>query len=59
MQLFELFVAQPPFDTFMLTPPILIGQTCEMASDDLPKRWQDTLHTMDEGSSDEDTELNL
>jgi serine/threonine protein kinase len=59
MQLFELFVGQPPFDTFLLTPPILIGQMCEMASDDLPKKWQSTLDTMNEGSSDKDTELNL
>ncbi|KAJ5240623.1 uncharacterized protein N7469_002214 [Penicillium citrinum] len=57
--LFELFVGQPPFDTFLLTPRILIGQMCEMASDDLPKRWQESFDTMNEGTSDEDTALDL
>lgn len=58
-QIFELFMGQPPFDTFLITPPILIGQMCELASDDLPQRWRGTLDTMNEGSSDEDTGLNL
>ncbi|KLJ09852.1 hypothetical protein EMPG_14723 [Blastomyces silverae] len=39
-QLFELFTGQPPFDTFMTTPTILVGQMREMASDNLPERWQ-------------------
>ncbi|KAJ6155569.1 hypothetical protein N7470_006135 [Penicillium chermesinum] len=43
MQLFELFVGQPPFDPFLLTPPILIKQMCEAAREDLPKRWQEAL----------------
>ncbi|KAL2834013.1 kinase-like domain-containing protein [Aspergillus pseudoustus] len=38
--LFELFTDQPPFDSFMITPSIHIGQMREMASDDLPRRWQ-------------------
>lgn len=32
---------------------------CEMASDDLPKRWQESFDTMNEGTSDEDTALDL
>jgi len=52
-------VGQPPFDTFLLTPQILIGQMCEMASDDLPERWQHTVDGMNVGSNDEDTGLNL
>ncbi|KAJ5237410.1 hypothetical protein N7489_007501 [Penicillium chrysogenum] len=47
--LFELFTGQPPFDNFLITPPILIGQMQEMASDDLPKRWQNIWDTMDKG----------
>ncbi|KAJ6125877.1 hypothetical protein N7471_010370 [Penicillium samsonianum] len=47
--LFELFTGQPPFDTFLITPPILIGQMQEMASDDLPQRWQEIWNTMNKG----------
>ncbi|KAJ6114186.1 protein kinase [Penicillium capsulatum] len=47
--LFELFVGQPPFDTFFLTPKILVGQMQEMASDDLPERWQEAWDTMNAG----------
>ncbi|KAF7715949.1 Uncharacterized protein PECH_004628 [Penicillium ucsense] len=47
--LFELFTGQPPFDTFLITTPILISQMQEMASDDLPKRWQKIWDTMDKG----------
>lgn len=59
MQLFELFTGQPPFDTFFITPPILIDQMCEMASDSLPKRWETALETMKEGSNVEDTGLGV
>ncbi|PKY05286.1 protein kinase [Aspergillus campestris IBT 28561] len=49
--LFELFVGQPPFDTFFLTPRILVGQMLEIATDDMPKRWQGIWDTMNaEGS---------
>ncbi|KAJ5547573.1 hypothetical protein N7513_004807 [Penicillium frequentans] len=47
--LFELFTGQPPFDTFLITPPILISQMHEMASDDLPERWQKIWDKMDKG----------
>ncbi|KAJ6171708.1 hypothetical protein N7470_000775 [Penicillium chermesinum] len=47
--LFELFTGQPPFDTFLITPRILVGQMQEMASDDLPKRWQKIWNTMNKG----------
>ncbi|CAI7577538.1 unnamed protein product [Penicillium discolor] len=45
MQLFELFVGQPPFDTFLITPPILVDHMREMASDDLPERWHKIWET--------------
>ncbi|KOS47027.1 hypothetical protein ACN38_g1996 [Penicillium nordicum] len=44
--LFELFVSQPPFDTVLITPPILVNQMREMASDDLPERWHKIWETM-------------
>ncbi|OJD15291.1 CMGC protein kinase [Emergomyces pasteurianus Ep9510] len=47
--LFELFTGQPPFDNFLITPTILVGQMREMASDDLPKRWQGIWDTMNAG----------
>lgn len=50
-QLFELFVGQLPFDTFSITPAILVGQTREMATDELPKRWQHAWNTMNTGGT--------
>ncbi|KAF9893864.1 hypothetical protein FE257_010034 [Aspergillus nanangensis] len=50
MQLFELFVGQPPFDTFLITPAILVGQMREMASDDLPKKWEGMWNSMNIGT---------
>ncbi|CAI7677900.1 unnamed protein product [Penicillium manginii] len=47
--LFELFAGQSPFDTFLITPRILVGQIREMATDELPERWQDQLNTMNTG----------
>ncbi|KAJ5130802.1 uncharacterized protein N7515_006841 [Penicillium bovifimosum] len=47
--LFELFAGQPPFDTFLITSPILVGQMREMATDELPERWQDKWNTMKMG----------
>ncbi|KAL1858582.1 hypothetical protein Plec18167_003547 [Paecilomyces lecythidis] len=44
--LFELFVGQPPFDSFLITPEILVSQMLEMTSDELPKRWQAPWETM-------------
>ncbi|KAI9927245.1 hypothetical protein MW887_003632 [Aspergillus wentii] len=49
---FELFTGQPPFDSFMVTPPILVGQMLETASDALPERWQDKWKAMDDGSAE-------
>ncbi|CAI7610790.1 unnamed protein product [Penicillium palitans] len=51
-QLFELFVGQPPFDSFLITPTILVGQMQEMASDDLPERWH-AIWEMMKGDNDE------
>ncbi|CEL03982.1 hypothetical protein ASPCAL05116 [Aspergillus calidoustus] len=47
--IFELFTGQPPFDSFMITPSILISQMREMATDDLPKRWQKMADMICEG----------
>ncbi|KAJ5772948.1 hypothetical protein N7457_007844 [Penicillium paradoxum] len=47
--LFELFTGQPPFDTFMITRAILVAQMREMASDDLPARWQQKWNEMNTG----------
>ncbi|KAL4912910.1 kinase-like domain-containing protein [Aspergillus aurantiobrunneus] len=46
--LFELFVGQPPFDSFFITPKALVGQMQEMAGDALPERWQNSWRTMDD-----------
>ncbi|XP_014561916.1 hypothetical protein COCVIDRAFT_33148 [Bipolaris victoriae FI3] len=35
-----------PFDTFLMTHPILISQMLEMTSDTLPHRWQEGWHAM-------------
>ncbi|KAA8641520.1 uncharacterized protein ATNIH1004_011656 [Aspergillus tanneri] len=51
--LFELFVGQPPFDSFLITPPILVSQMREMASDALPKRWEVLWKSMDDRATAE------
>ncbi|KAH8194093.1 hypothetical protein TruAng_011743 [Truncatella angustata] len=38
--IFELVTGQPPFDVTMLTPPLLVQQMMEFATDSLPSRWQ-------------------
>ncbi|KAJ5085530.1 hypothetical protein N7532_010301 [Penicillium argentinense] len=54
----ELLTGQPPFDTSLLTPTILISQIQELASDGLPERWQEEWDT-NTNSSDESTGPNL
>ncbi|KAJ5550785.1 hypothetical protein N7461_005483 [Penicillium sp. DV-2018c] len=49
--LFELFVGQPPFDTYLITPTILVGQMREMATDELPERWQEKWNAMNTGDA--------
>ncbi|GES57037.1 kinase-like protein [Aspergillus terreus] len=44
--LFELFVGQPPFDSFLITPKILVGQMQEMTNETLPKNWLDQWRKM-------------
>ncbi|PYI06038.1 serine protein kinase [Aspergillus sclerotiicarbonarius CBS 121057] len=46
-------VGQPPFDSFMVTPAILVGQMQEMASDTLPTRWHGKWKKMDNGRTAE------
>lgn len=43
-------MGQPPFDTFLITPTILVGQMREIATDDLPERWQERWDTMKAGA---------
>ncbi|KAF2126322.1 hypothetical protein P153DRAFT_377938 [Dothidotthia symphoricarpi CBS 119687] len=57
--LFELFVGQPPFDSFMTTPTILVRQMLEMASDELPKRWQPAWDVMNSVSPDDRSDYTL
>ncbi|CAG7926198.1 unnamed protein product [Penicillium olsonii] len=45
--LFELFTGQPPFDSSLTTPKILVGQMRDMASDDFPRRWHEIWNGMD------------
>ncbi|KAH6656159.1 kinase-like domain-containing protein [Truncatella angustata] len=40
LPIFELVTGQPPFDVTMLTPPLLVQQMMEFATDSLPSRWQ-------------------
>ncbi|EKV16882.1 Protein kinase [Penicillium digitatum PHI26] len=51
----HVFVGQPTFDTFMITPTLLVGQMQEMASDDLPNRWHEIWDKMN-GDNDELTD---
>ncbi|EAU31292.1 conserved hypothetical protein [Aspergillus terreus NIH2624] len=42
----ELFVGQPPFDSFLITPKILVGQMQEMTNETLPENWLDQWRKM-------------
>ncbi|QDS72140.1 hypothetical protein FKW77_004169 [Venturia effusa] len=53
--LFELIVGQPPFDSSMITPTILVRQMLETVDDELPDRWQQTWRTMDSASPGEES----
>ncbi|KAI3109579.1 hypothetical protein CBS147333_5564 [Penicillium roqueforti] len=57
--LFEVFAGQPPFDTFLITPTILVDQMREMATDSLPKRWQGVWNTMNAEEGIESSGPNL
>ncbi|KAF2277201.1 serine protein kinase [Westerdykella ornata] len=57
--LFELVVGQPPFDSIMTTPTVLVRQMLEMASDELPERWQQTWCAMDSASPGEQSDYTL
>ncbi|KAK4129914.1 kinase-like protein [Trichocladium antarcticum] len=54
--LFELVTGQPPFDVTMITPPLLVQQMMEFATDGLPPRWQGKWQAMQEGLSHSDEE---
>ncbi|KAI0873722.1 kinase-like domain-containing protein [Hypoxylon argillaceum] len=51
--LFELFTGQPRFDNCMVTPPTLIPQMIEFASDKLPRRWEEKWQDMKKKSPDD------
>ncbi|KAI0906922.1 kinase-like domain-containing protein [Ustulina deusta] len=38
--IFELFTGQPPFDSIMIRPAILISQMIRFSTDKLPDRWE-------------------
>ncbi|KAF4463879.1 CMGC SRPK kinase [Fusarium albosuccineum] len=57
--IFELLTGQPPFDVFMLTPPILVQQMMGFATDGLPSRWQTKWETMQKCLSEEDDSYTL
>jgi hypothetical protein len=40
-------VGQPPFDSFLITPKILVSQIQEMVSDTIPERWRDSTDIFD------------
>ncbi|KAF2449339.1 kinase-like protein [Karstenula rhodostoma CBS 690.94] len=57
--LFELVVGQPLFDSFMTTPTILVRQMLELASDELPERWQEQWRNMEAASPGEESACSL
>ncbi|KAJ8131840.1 hypothetical protein O1611_g1784 [Lasiodiplodia mahajangana] len=46
--LFELFTAQPPFDSYFLTPAGLVSQMIQFSTDKLPDRWVTKWQAMQE-----------
>ncbi|KAL4812261.1 kinase-like domain-containing protein [Aspergillus spinulosporus] len=44
--IFELFVGQPPFDSFLLTTKLLVDQMRELTNEPLPERWQEVWEAM-------------
>ncbi|KAG6236571.1 hypothetical protein E4U47_001131 [Claviceps purpurea] len=57
--IFELVTGQPPFDTILMTPPVIIGQMIERTSDELPTRWQAKWHAMQQDAPQQDGGLTL
>ncbi|CAI6342237.1 unnamed protein product [Periconia digitata] len=57
--LFELVVGQPPFDSIMTTPTVLVRQMLEMCSDDLPERWQQSWRAIDNKAAGENSNYTL
>ncbi|KAF2766562.1 kinase-like protein [Teratosphaeria nubilosa] len=44
--LFELYTGQPPFDSIMITPPLLVSQMLGSTQDVLPERWEAAWQAM-------------
>ncbi|KAG6081587.1 hypothetical protein E4U15_002823 [Claviceps sp. LM218 group G6] len=57
--IFELVTGQPPFDTILMTPPVVIGQMIERTSDELPTRWQAKWHAMQQDEPQKNGGLTL
>ncbi|KAI1110044.1 kinase-like protein [Nemania sp. NC0429] len=57
--LFELVTGQPPFDSVMITPAILVSQMIEFSTDKLPGRWQEKWQAMAKTVSENDTPYTL
>ncbi|CAK48152.1 hypothetical protein CBS115989_1948 [Aspergillus niger] len=57
--LFELFVGQPPFDNFLITPKILVEQMQEITNEALPERWVPLWESMpgDDATADNGPKL--
>lgn len=49
-------LVNPPFDVTMITPPLLVQQIMEFATDGLPPRWKGKWKAMQEGLSHSDEE---
>lgn len=52
LQVFELIAAQPPFDSILVTKPLLVQQMLDSTGDNLPERWKPAWQTM-QADSDE------
>ncbi|RDW61130.1 uncharacterized protein DSM5745_10628 [Aspergillus mulundensis] len=57
--IFELFVGQPPFDSFLLTPKLLVDQMQELTNEPLPERWQGLWETMSGDVTTEGSKIRL
>lgn len=58
-QIFEIFVGQPPFDSFLITPKLLVGQMQELTHEPLPERWLRLWETMSGDVAAEDPKTRL
>ncbi|KAL4762382.1 serine protein kinase [Aspergillus foveolatus] len=55
----EIFVGQPPFDSFLITPKFLVDQMQELTDEPLPERWLGLWGTMSGDVASEDPKTRL